>query len=101
MSTQLKPLPPLQRERCECPQCESTIAEVNVFNRFDFEQSPSTRTVAIFCVHCDCFWEKSYELRGGIWIPSSDTKVITAKKRLEGLRKKVNELGRIQLAQSA
>jgi hypothetical protein len=98
-----KPLPPMPTsERNECPACETQIPHQYVFNRFDFEQSPPTRSVTIYCAHCNVFYERNTELRGGVWVSSDEgVKVTTHARRLEALRKKVAEIGRITFAQSA
>jgi hypothetical protein len=96
------PLPPLPTvERNECPNCESMIPSQFVFGRFDLQESPPTRNAAVYCIHCDRFYEADFELRGGAWSLTSDVRVITHARRLESLRRKVQQIGSIQLAQSA
>lgn len=101
MSLTIQRLPANPMSRYECPQCDSPVGQHHVFSKFDFQESPPQMQTAIYCPHCDVFHERRFILNSGSWMPIGEPRAITAPKRLQSLRKKVNEVGRIQLAQSA
>lgn len=94
-----RPLAP--SERYECPRCEAPVPPELVFSNFDTHNAgmiPAVRTVTIHCPHCVAFFSRDFELRTGVWTPTTDATVVTDARKLAGLARRVNRITGTQLA---
>jgi hypothetical protein len=94
---------PVTFEQYHCPAeaCDAAIPQQFVFNTFTEGRDGPGRIVRVFCPHCERIHERAFVLRGGQWQPDGDVKLVTRPATVRGIRRQVDQINGVHLAQSA
>jgi hypothetical protein len=73
-------------ETYRCPQCDGAVPVTNVKSRIVPDTvGPTTRTLQVYCEHCNAAWQAEFILRGLAWELSGQAQRITDKRTRKGL----------------
>ena len=96
---------PASIEQFYCPDeaCQTTIPPDHVFNEYPHDEKLHTqrRLCTVHCPSCERIWERGFILRGGMWQPDGDVKLVERSRKIKSIQHALDQRHGVQLAQAS